>query len=97
MLPVQARGICSRGSVPEVYSCVIFDVKQDMRQKARLVAGGHLVVALDHNIYSSPVKGISVKLLHVIAHKAGLRQFCGNVVNAYVIALTNEKVYASRT
>ena len=26
---------------------VIFDVKQDLRRKARLVAGGHLVNSLD--------------------------------------------------
>jgi hypothetical protein len=72
----------------------VFDVKQDLRRKARLVAGGHLVDALDHDIYSSTVKGISVKLLHVIAHKANLKQLCGDVANAYVNAYTNEKVYA---
>jgi hypothetical protein len=32
---------------------VIFDVKQDLRLKARLVAGGHLVDSLDNNVYSS--------------------------------------------
>jgi hypothetical protein len=73
---------------------MIFGVKQDLRHKARLVAGGHLVDALDHNIYSSTVKGVSVKLLHVIAHKTGMSQLCGDVGNAYVNAFTNEKVYA---
>ena len=37
---------------------VIFDVKQDLRRKARLVAGGHLVYSLDNNVYSSTVKGL---------------------------------------
>ena len=73
---------------------MVWDVKQDLRRKARLVAGGHLVDALDHDIYSSTVKGISVRLLHVIAHKAGLEQLCGDVGNAYVNAFTNERVYA---
>jgi hypothetical protein len=73
---------------------MIFGVKQDLRHKARLVAGGHLVDALDHDIYSSTVKGVSVKLLHVIAHKAGMSQLCGDVGNAYVNAFTNEKVFA---
>ena len=73
---------------------MIFDVKQDLRRKARLVAGGHLVDVLDNNVYSSTVKGISVKLLHVIAHKTGMRQLCGDVANAYVNAYTNERVYA---
>jgi hypothetical protein len=47
---------------------IIYDVKQDLRRKARLVAGGHLVDPLDHSVYSSTAKGISVKLLHVISH-----------------------------
>ena len=73
---------------------MIVDVKQDLCHKARLVAGGHLVDSLDHDVYSSTVKGVSVKLLHVIAHKAGLTQLCGDVGNAFVNAFTNKKVYA---
>jgi hypothetical protein len=73
---------------------LIFGVKQDLQNKARLVAGGHLVDALDQEIYSSTVKGImSIMLLHVIAHKTGMNQLCGNVRNAYVNAFTNKKVY----
>jgi hypothetical protein len=72
----------------------VFDVKQDLCRKARLVASGHLVDALDHDIYSLTVKGISVKLLHVIAHKANLKQLCGDVANTYVNAYIKEKVYA---
>jgi hypothetical protein len=73
---------------------IVFDVKQDLRRKARLVAGGHLIETLGHQVYSSTVKGISVRLLHVIAHKAGLKQLVGDVGNAYVNADTNEKVWA---
>jgi hypothetical protein len=40
------------------------------------------------------VKGVSVKLLHVVAHKTGMSQLCGDVGNAYVNAFTNKKVYA---
>ena len=47
---------------------MIFDVKTDLCRKARLVAGGHLLEVFDTEVYSSTVKGISVKLLHVIAH-----------------------------
>jgi hypothetical protein len=49
---------------------------------------------LDHSAYSSTVKGISVKLLHVIAHKADLSQLCGDVSLAFVNAFTNDLVYA---
>ena len=58
------------------------------------MAGGHLIDALDHDIYSTTVKSISVKLLQVIAHKANLEIMCGNIGNAYVNAYTNKKVYA---
>jgi hypothetical protein len=60
-----------------------------------VMAGGHLEDALDHVIYSSTVKGVSVKLLHVIPHKTGMTQLCGNIGNAYINAFTNEnKVYS---
>jgi Reverse transcriptase (RNA-dependent DNA polymerase) len=72
---------------------IIFDVKQDLRRKARLVAGGHLVDAMDNSIYSSTVKGISVRMIHVIAHAQQLKLLCGDVGNAYVNAYTNELVY----
>ncbi len=73
---------------------IIFDVKQDLRRKARLVAGGHLVDSLDNNVYSSTVKGISVRVIHFIAHKMKLKLLCGDVGNAYVNAYTNELVYS---
>lgn len=70
-------------------------MKHDLRRKARLVAGGHLVdVPTGIDVYSSHVKPISVKLLHVIAHKQGLKVLCGDISNAYVNAETTEKVYA---
>jgi hypothetical protein len=73
---------------------IVFDVKQDLRRKARLVARGHLVNPMDHSVYSSTVKGISVNLLHVIAHKAKLEQLCGDVSLTFVNTYTLEKVYA---
>ena len=73
---------------------MIMNVKQDLRHKCRLVAGGHLINALDHDIYSTAVKSIRVKLLQVIAHKANLEILCGDIGNSYVNAYTNKKVYA---
>ena len=73
----------------------VYDVKHDLRHKSRLVAGGHLVNVPTHvQIYSSQVKPISVKLLHVIAHKQDLLQLCGDVGNAFVNAYSSELVYA---
>ena len=67
----------------------IMNVKQYLRHKCRLVTGRHLIDALDHDIYSTTVKSISVKLLQVIVHKANLEILCGDIGNAYVNAYTN--------
>ena len=40
---------------------IVFDVKQDFRRKACLVARGHLVDILDHQVYASIVKSMSVQ------------------------------------
>ncbi len=60
-----------------------------------MVASGHLIDVFDHNVYSSTVKGISVKILHAIAHQQKLKQLCGDITHAFVRnAYRNEKVYA---
>ena len=75
----------------------IFAVKYDLRRKARLVAGGHLIDApTDIQIYSSQVKPISIKLIGVIADKLGLKQLCGDVSNTYINAKTSHKVYVKK-
>eukprot|EP00957_Ditylum_brightwellii_P096485 7348884-Ditylum_brightwellii.AAC.2 len=73
---------------------MVFNAKQDERHKGQLVAGGHLIALLDHDVYSSTVKGISVCLIHILAHSAGLEVLCGDIGNAYDNAYTTEKVYA---
>jgi len=58
-------------SPPEGYQCaplrMIFDVKSDLRRKARLVVGGHEVDASNQNSYSSVVKLDSTRKLNVRA------------------------------
>eukprot|EP00957_Ditylum_brightwellii_P140236 10685083-Ditylum_brightwellii.AAC.1 len=71
---------------------MVFDCKQDIRRKARIVAGRNLIDLLDNEVYFSNVKGISVKLLHVIAHCVGLNALCGDIGNAYVNVYATEKV-----
>ena len=72
---------------------MLFDVKQSLKRKCRLVAGGHLVDMMDIQVYLSTVKSISVQLLHAISHKANLKQICGDIGNAFPNAYTKEKVY----
>ena len=55
--------------------------------------GGHLIDVLDHNMYSTTIKYISVKILQMIAHKANLEILCGNICNTYFHAYTNKKMY----
>jgi len=74
---------------------MIFDVKQDLTRKARLVVGGHLVDTMNIQVFSSTVKSISIQLLHVISHKDNLRQLCGDIGNAFPNAYTNEKFFIS--
>jgi hypothetical protein len=47
---------------------MIFDIKQqDMRYKARLVVGGHVIDLLDYTTYSSVIENLSVRLLFLAA------------------------------
>ena len=65
---------------------MIYEVKQDGRRKARLVAGGHLVDPCSISTHSTIVKGVSVCLLDVIAHRDNLKVLCGDVGSAFVTA-----------
>jgi hypothetical protein len=73
---------------------MIYEIKQDGRKKARLVAGGHLVDPRGINSRSTVVKGISVRLLDLIAHRDKLTTLCGDIGNAFVTADCLEKVYS---
>jgi hypothetical protein len=72
---------------------MIFTVKADLRRKARLVAGGHMINADGHSSYSSVVRMDSIRLLNVIAKAQGLDVLAGDVGNAYLNADTKEQVY----
>ena len=48
---------------------MIFDIKHDLRHKARFVVGGHVVDSSNHTTYSSTVQDLSVKLMLLLAVK----------------------------
>ena len=74
---------------------MIYGMKEDLRHKACLVTGGHLVNSLDDEFYSSMMRGVNVKLFHVvIAYKTDMTPLCGNIRNTFVNAFTNKKVSA---
>jgi len=72
---------------------MIFDVKSNLRRKARLVVGVHKVDASGYSSYSSVVRLDSTRLLNVIAKAQGLNVLAGDVGNAYLNACTKEKNY----
>jgi adenylosuccinate synthase len=68
---------------------MIYDVKHDGCHKARLVAGGHLTDPNTENIYS----GVVIRLIIFLAELNKLELWGADVGNAYLEALTKEKVY----
>ena len=48
---------------------------------------------LDIQVYLSTVRSISVQFLHVISHKANLKQLCGDIGNEFPNTYTNEQIY----
>ena len=71
----------------------IFDVKVDLRRKARLVIGGHVVNSNRHKVYASTMKSVSARILMTIAAAKDLEVMTGDIGNAYLHTETEEKVY----
>ena len=72
---------------------IIFDVKMDLTRKARFVAGGHLTDPPTSMTYASVVSRESVRIAFLIAALNDLQILCGDIGNAYLNALTTEKIY----
>ena len=72
---------------------MIFDVKQDLRRKARLVIGGHVVDSGPYDVYASTMKTISARILMLIASANKLDVLTGDIGNAYLYAKSNQKIY----
>ena len=72
---------------------MVFDVNTDLQHKAWLVIGGHVIDSSEHLGYSSVVKMTSIRLWNIITKAQGLECLVGDVGNAYLNALTREKIY----
>ena len=85
------------GRAPEGYKKirvhVVYDCKHDGRHKARLVAGGHLTEVPLESVYSGVVSLRGVRLLVFLAELNGLETWATDIGNAYLEALTSERVY----
>ena len=71
----------------------VFDVKFDLRHRARLVAGGNWTSPRGEDTYSSVVSTDSLRLAFFIAELNHLQIIATDVGKAYLHGYTKEKVY----
>jgi Reverse transcriptase (RNA-dependent DNA polymerase) len=71
----------------------VFDVKHDGRHKGRLVADGHLTDIPLESVYSGVVSLRGFRLVLFLGQLNGLEVWSTDIGNAYLEAMTSEKVY----
>jgi hypothetical protein len=67
---------------------LVFDVKFDLRKKARLVAGGHKTAPPKEDLYSGVVDLFTVRLVHMIAATTHLKVCAADIGNAFLYGTT---------
>ena len=72
---------------------IVFDVKFDLRRKARLVAGGNWTSPSKEDLYSGVVGIESVRLGFFLGEQNGLSCCAADVGNAFLYGKTRETVY----
>ena len=72
---------------------LVFDIKHDLRRKARYVAGGHVTIPPKEEVYSGVVDHESVRIALFLAKHNDLKVKAADVSNAYLHAKTRERVY----
>ena len=72
---------------------LVFDVKHDGRHKARMVADGHLTDIPLESVYSGVVSIRGLRMVAFLAELNQLELWSTDIGNAYLEALTKEKLY----
>jgi hypothetical protein len=72
---------------------LVFDVKYDLRHKARLVAGGNWTVNIKEDIYSGVVRMDTVRIVFFLGELYGLSCCACDIGNVFLYGKTKEKVY----
>ena len=72
---------------------MIYTIKHDGRHKARFVAGGHLTPEPENSVYSGVVSHRSLRIIILAAELNGLELLGADITQAYLEALTKEKIY----
>ena len=73
---------------------MFFDVRVDLRRKARLVIGGHVINSSRHDVYVSTMKYFSDRILMTIAVANNLDLMTGDIVNAYLTPTPKKRFIA---
>ena len=71
---------------------MVYDVKQDLRRKCRLVARGDKTTPPVESVYSGVASLRSLRIISFLAELNGLTVTGGDIGNAYLEAYTKEKV-----
>jgi Reverse transcriptase (RNA-dependent DNA polymerase) len=74
---------------------IVFDVKYDLRHKARLVAGGNWTVNDKEDIYSGVVRMDTIRIGFFLGELYGLSCCACDIGNAFLYGKTKEKVYVT--
>ena len=72
---------------------IVFDVKFDLRRKARLVAGGNWTESPKEDIYSGVVGMDTIRMGFTVAAMNDLQVVAADIGNAFLYGKTKEKVY----
>jgi hypothetical protein len=72
---------------------IVFDVKFDLRRKARLVAGGNFTDPPKEDVYSGVVSMDTIRLGFMLAKMNDLQICAADIGNAFLYGKTSEKCY----
>ena len=89
----KGKGFDMPRSYTKIRLHMVYDVKHDGRHKARMVAGGHMTKTPVDSIYSGVVSLKGIRTILFLAELNGLDSWAKDIGNAYLEALTKEKVY----
>ena len=89
------KGDNSPVSYKEITCHLIFDVKIDIARNPRYVSGGHIIDTTFYMTYTSVVIRDNMHLAFLIATLNDLDLLAGDNQNAYLNALTKEKVFST--
>jgi hypothetical protein len=86
------RGATAPSGFEKITVRLVFEVKHDLRYKARLVSSGHLTDPPKDSVYSGVVSLRSLRLVALYAELNGLQLWTADVGNANLEAAAKERV-----